>query len=1172
MFKKGVFFNIVIILVLILGLNSMSPVEVEQSYDEETHNCRFWGVISTDVPTSVIQDHLVNLPNSVKNLGDFSNPDGWSVGYYPDGNDVPTVNRGHPQAFTDPNFNIAATAAADATPRIVVSHVRNASSGTVPGSGDPHPFERVKDGRHWLMGHNGTIDKNVLVSLIRPDYLTANPPLYGSNQSEWIDSDLYQIFVLQTLEDFNFQVEPALGYVIRRLREEIGPSTSPSDELLNFFLTDGTTLWAYREGNSTHTLFYLYDSTGTPYSAVASQYPSASQGNWVEVSDGQLVTMEQTGPPVVENIEIYFGGAFLADNYFDESADSVALRTNGPGQDWYESRADDPTLLFLDETLIGGNGSKKAGFTASSSANAYLSQEFGTPQSGTFSVQWNIYLDNIADDANLDRAGLMLIGDDADGSNGPNSTSDDRFVFMAFYCADGCETGTADLIAREPGDDYATSTEWRTVATGLNLDEWNTIQVDCAIAANTYDVYVDGVLADSGVQAYAPKTSVTHISFAQWNDATGAFYVDNVYQNSTGTGFMLTMAVDPINAGATDPSVGGHSYPEDTLVSVSAYGNPGYEFDHWTGDVTDPNSATTTVLMDENQTITAHYSNVPIVLLVDNYFDDSADSTELRIDSPGQDWYESFGETTAKLTLDSSNIMGNSGNKAALKYSDPTGPGNAYLTQDFGSPQSGTFAVSFDIYIDSIEENGDRDRTGMIYIGDDSGGTDGPNSLELERFVFLTFYDPNTASDENDLEIRAKEFAHDHPTDPQLWHTTSTWTQITSGLSYDTWYEISLYVNVAGGTYDVYVDDVLLGDDISGNEDYGSNSVSHISFYTGNGAQGDFFVDNIEEIGTSAIQVDANFDSGSIGPYSLSSNEINLDLRTDVVGYQYWTYFSASNVLNQEITVNLAGIDSIPFLAEQTEENQMVYSCDGENWNRLTSHSYSPDAGGTYTFVETFTCDPVQIATFFPFPYEKMHTFVDTVSASPWAVETVLGSSHQGRDIDLLTITNPAIPNTGKHIIYIIGRQHAAETSSSHMLEGMLNFLISNDPDAARMRDNFVWYIVPMVNPDGVYSGKSRETSEGNDPNRDWHRSNNDTQGVSLVKAHMDSINNAESIDMFIDWHSQMNDDRWYNFTYAPSGNTFFPILSSWTDIDFAIYGWNQLRGRLHVPPEASPH
>jgi len=164
-----------------------------------------------------------------------------------------------------------------------------------------------------------------------------------------------------------------------------------------------------------------------------------------------------------------------------------------------------------------------------------------------------------------------------------------------------------------------------------------------------------------------------------------------------------------------------------------------------------------------------------------------------------------------------------------------------------------------------------------------------------------------------------------------------------------------------------------------------------------------------------------------------------------------------------------------------------------------------------------------------------MHDYVDTISSSQWATETVLGSSEQGRDIDLLTITNTSIPIANKKIIYIIGRQHSAETASSHMLKGMIDFLISSDTDAKRMRDNFVWYIVPMVNPDGVYLGKSRATSENRDPNRDWHPDNH---------------NSNYSIDFFIDWHNQMNDDRWYNFIYSPTGNTFFSILSDWTDFD----------------------
>jgi len=303
-----------------------------------------------------------------------------------------------------------------------------------------------------------------------------------------------------------------------------------------------------------------------------------------------------------------------------------------------------------------------------------------------------------------------------------------------------------------------------------------------------------------------------------------------------------------------------------------------------------------------------------------------------------------------------------------------------------------------------------------------------------------------------------------------------------------------------------------------------------------------------ENVRAQAIEINANFDSGSIESYTINGNEVDITLNTDNVGYKYWANFLMSNILNQEVTVSITNIDEVPFLADPSGENQIIYSCDGINWNRLTPHSYSSDSGGTYTFTKTFPCDEAQIATFFPFSSENMSSYADMVNSSQWADKTILGSSYQGRDIDLLTITNTAIPVSNKKIIYIVGRQHSAETSSSHMLEGMIDFLISDNVDASGLRDNYIWYIVPMVNPDGVYLGKSRENSEGNDPNRDW--GNNDTVEIDTVRDLLDLINYTDGIDMFIDWHSQMNDDGWYNFVYAPPGNTFFNILSDWTDFD----------------------
>ncbi len=297
------------------------------------------------------------------------------------------------------------------------------------------------------------------------------------------------------------------------------------------------------------------------------------------------------------------------------------------------------------------------------------------------------------------------------------------------------------------------------------------------------------------------------------------------------------------------------------------------------------------------------------------------------------------------------------------------------------------------------------------------------------------------------------------------------------------------------------------------------------------------------------MAIDASFDSGSIGPYSIDdgTNTIAFSVLTDGVGYEYWTHFNVSGVLNETVTFRILNGGAVPFLADTAHESQMVYTCDGANWNRITNHSYSVPM---YEFTQTFTCDEAQIATFFPFSFTKMSDFVDTVSTSPWVDAQVLGVSEQGRDLDLLVITDPAIPTEDKTVIYIIGRQHAAETADSHMLEGMIEFLISSDVDAGAYRQNCVYYIVPMVNPDGVYVGNSRATSEGNDANRDWHWSNTDTGEVATVRSHIDSIHTSYGIDLFIDWHNQMDDTRWYNFIYSPSGNDFFTVLSSWTDFD----------------------
>jgi hypothetical protein len=65
-------------------------------------------------------------------------------------------------------------------------------------------------------------------------------------------------------------------------------------------------------------------------------------------------------------------------------------------------------------------------------------------------------------------------------------------------------------------------------------------------------------------------------------------------------------------SGTTDPAVGNHTYAQGTVVNISANAAGGWQFASWSGDVANPGSASTTVTMDGNKTVTANFTEIPV--------------------------------------------------------------------------------------------------------------------------------------------------------------------------------------------------------------------------------------------------------------------------------------------------------------------------------------------------------------------------------------------------------------------------------------------------------------------------------------------------------------------------------------------------------------------------------
>ena len=102
----------------------------------------------------------------------------------------------------------------------------------------------------------------------------------------------------------------------------------------------------------------------------------------------------------------------------------------------------------------------------------------------------------------------------------------------------------------------------------------------------------------------------------------------------------------------------------------------------------------------------------------------------------------------------------------------------------------------------------------------------------------------------------------------------------------------------------------------------------------------------------------------------------------------------------------------------------------------------------------------------------------------------------------------------------ITSRVHPGETQSSYALEGMVKYLLSSKKRAVELRKNYVFYVIPMLNPDGVIQGNHRTDLLGFDMNRRWAEPSPWLHPIMYaVRTLATMIKEERPIDVFCDIH-----------------------------------------------------
>ena len=136
-----------------------------------------------------------------------------------------------------------------------------------------------------------------------------------------------------------------------------------------------------------------------------------------------------------------------------------------------------------------------------------------------------------------------------------------------------------------------------------------------------------------------------------------------------------------------------------------------------------------------------------------------------------------------------------------------------------------------------------------------------------------------------------------------------------------------------------------------------------------------------------------------------------------------------------------------------------------------------------------------------------------------------------------------------KKAVIMIARQHPGETVGSFVIKGCIDFLLGDSEEAQKLREIYNFYILPMMNPDGVLVGNSRTSFAGCDLNRRWSKPNEIIHPeIFYSKSLILQIALKQNISFIIDFHGHFgtyNSLFFCNHKENKEACSLFPYLCS---------------------------
>ncbi len=244
------------------------------------------------------------------------------------------------------------------------------------------------------------------------------------------------------------------------------------------------------------------------------------------------------------------------------------------------------------------------------------------------------------------------------------------------------------------------------------------------------------------------------------------------------------------------------------------------------------------------------------------------------------------------------------------------------------------------------------------------------------------------------------------------------------------------------------------------------------------------------------------------------------------------------------------------------EKEHVGWHRDGRNIRYSSNGVRRADGSSQNLYTLSFTYDFPYTKDTVYFAYSRPYTYTDLTESlnrierdekkGEFCLRKTLCRTVAGNRCEYLTITangKDGLELSKRKGIVLTARAHPGETVGSWMMQGAIDFLTDpNDPQAELLRRNFVFKVIPMLNPDGVVNGNYRCSLAGCDLNRRWLKPDKTLHPtVYHTKSMIKSLDRERGVAFFCDLHGHSRKKNIFvygcNDPVSPAETRLFPMI-----------------------------